>query len=97
MEETTLWVMAAGIAASAVQFLVFVARTYGLPSSALTPQTLFAMFGLVLVCVGAADIIRYFVVAGIRVEGSVQRRSRQLMTAVQPDPSVPDQVLAQRT
>ena len=89
----TLWVIALGIAAIVCWFLVVVAKTYGLPSSAMTPQTLLPMFGLVLVGVGGADIVRYFINAGIRVK-RVHREDHRGSPAVERGARVADKVLA---
>ena len=93
-KKGTLWVIAIGIAALVWQFLVVVAKTYGLPSSALTPQNLFPMFGLVLIGVGGADIVRYFIRAAIRTKRPPLLSGRSLQPTIERDVSASDEVFA---
>jgi len=70
LKKAILWMLAAVTTVGIVQFLIVLARTYGLPpapaGAEVSPQSWIAMFGFVLISVGGADIVRYFVKAGIR-------------------------------
>ena len=96
-----LWAIAVGIAAGVWQLLVFVATTYNLPplspGSSLTPQALFPMFALVLFGVAGADLVRFFIRAGMRVKRSERLSNRGPQQAVARDLSVPDEGLVQQS
>ena len=95
-KKALLWMFAAVTAAGFGLFLASVAKTYGLPPAAavwqLTPETVTVMFVFVLIGVGGADIVRYFLKAGIRVK----RSARQANPAIEPVETIPDESPAER-
>ena len=77
-KKLTLWILSAVIAVAVGRFLILVATAYGLPSWFAAPEPsapmFAALFGLILIGVAGADIVRYFVRAGVRSPGWVRRR-----------------------